>query len=432
MALDKSKIHGYALRLLSSRMRILADHGFYGMLLSHLTFNMDESLQTAATDGNKLYFSPDFLESISDSELDFVLMHEVLHVVLQHCMRYSDRNPDAFNIACDIVVNSNILKSCGGNVSKISVRSIGGELMHTAPDGKEGYLYTAEQVYEMLPRELKESKNGGQNINETDKSGSESSGQGSYGTGKNAKTGAGVDKYRKFQFDDHTRWEASEDIDNELCDKWAKHLEDAIRVITVTDPQNACGSLPAFAERLLTERSEAQTNWREVLCNFIQEEINDYSFTPPDKRFSEYDFFLPDLNACDETVKNLLFMIDTSGSMSDEMVTQAFDEVRGALTQFNGRLEGYLGFFDACVIEPKPFSSIEELEIIRPKGGGGTSFFAVFDYIREMEEPPCSIIILTDGYAAIPPESAAMDIPVLWVINNENVTPEWGKTVRIK
>jgi hypothetical protein len=47
------------------------------------------------------------------------------------------------------------------------------------------------------------------------------------------------------------------------------------------------------------------------------------------------------------------------------------------------------------------------------------------------EEPPVSIVILTDGYAPIPDESRAGGIPVLWIINNDSVTPPWGKIARI-
>ena len=50
-----------------------------------------------------------------------------------------------------------------------------------------------------------------------------------------------------------------------------------------------------------------------------------------------------------------------------------------------------------------------------------------------MNEPfPVSIIILTDGYAPFPEEEVSLDIPVLWVINNNEVTPPWGKIARIK
>ncbi|MBQ6677847.1 MAG: hypothetical protein IJM71_07350 [Clostridia bacterium] len=100
----------------------------------------------------------------------------------------------------------------------------------------------------------------------------------------------------------------------------------------------------------------------------------DYSFTPPDRRFDDTPFFFPDFNDKDDVVEDILFMIDTSGSMSDDMITAAYSEIKGAIDQYDGKLKGWLGFFDAAIVEPEPFESIEEFEIIRPKGGGGTDF----------------------------------------------------------
>ena len=92
-----------------------------------------------------------------------------------------------------------------------------------------------------------------------------------------------------------------------------------------------------------------------------------------------------------------------------------------------------IGFFDAEIFEPKPFSDENELKIIRPYGGGGTDFQIIFEYVHKYmsDEPPVSIIILTDGYAPFPQEKLSMGIPVLWVINNNDVTPPWGKIARI-
>lgn len=126
-------------------------------------------------------------------------------------------------------------------------------------------------------------------------------------------------------------------------------------------------------------------------------------------------------------------MIDTSGSMSDEMITVAYSEVKGAIDQYDGKLRGWLGFFDAAIIEPKPFANEEEFRVIKPAGGGGTDFQIIFEYVHEHmnDKPPASIIILTDGYAPFPKEHLAMGIPVLWLLNNEDVTPTWGKIARI-
>lgn len=126
-------------------------------------------------------------------------------------------------------------------------------------------------------------------------------------------------------------------------------------------------------------------------------------------------------------------MIDTSGSMSDDMITAAYSEIKGAIDQFNGKLKGWLGFFDAAVIEPKPFSDEGEFRIIQPEGGGGTDFEVIFEYVNNhmQDKPPVSIIILTDGYAPFPDEKVTGGIPVLWLLNNEGVNPPWGKVARI-
>ena len=160
----------------------------------------------------------------------------------------------------------------------------------------------------------------------------------------------------------------------------------------------------------------------------------DYSFTSPDRRYDESPFFLPDFNEKDDLVQDILFMINTSGSMSDDMITAAYSEVKGAIDQFDGKLKGWLGFFDAAIIEPKPFISIEEFKIIKPVGGGGTDFHIIFKYVHShmRDNLPASIIILTDGFAPFPKEKLSMGIPVLWLLNNEGVNPSWGKVARIK
>lgn len=159
MALSENKISEYVKRLLLSRMRILCNHGFYGLLLMHMTYAVSETVETACTDGVRITFGTEFLDTLSDGEIDFVMMHEILHVALQHCLRSKPGDPEAYNIAADIVVNSNILLENGGKVSSITLRKYGTS-MHIAPDGKEGCEYTAEQVYAMLPKKPGASGNG--------------------------------------------------------------------------------------------------------------------------------------------------------------------------------------------------------------------------------------------------------------------------------
>ena len=304
-------------RLLMSRMRILCNNGFYGLLLMHARIAVSDEQETVwVDDGDKITFNPDHLLNLSDAELDEVLIDEIIQIMLNHLGQKG--NPD-----------------------------------ESGYDVWRAYVFRAAEVM----------------------------------------------KSRRILAND-----------------------------------TGCGDIPESVQRYVDEIKNPQTDWRTVLNEFIQVDIVDYSFTPPDRRFGDSPFFLPDFNEKDERIEKVLFMIDTSGSMSDDTVTIVYSEVRGAIEQFGGKLEGWLGFFDGEVVEPKAFSNEEEFEIIRPKGGGGTNFENIFKYVNESmsSEEIMSIVILTDGYAPFPDERETHGTPVLWLITNEDVTPPWGKVTRIR
>ena len=395
MDLFENDIREFAERLKQSRTRILCNHGFYGILLIQMIYMVSDEVQTVCTDGVRIIFGKDFLEGLSDSELDFVLMHEILHIILRSCARPGTKDMDIYNTATEIVINSNILRDNRMKTSSITLNQYKTSI-HTAPDGKEGYEYTVKEVCDML-------------------------------AGKKAT----VTETAISGWDDHSRLEMLEK-DEFLQGVWIKRIQDAATAVEIRDPSNTRGLLPGCVGRMLKSLRKAQTDWRTILNEFIQEDINDYTFSPPDRRFEDNPFFLPDFSEKDDTVKDILFMIDTSASMSDEMITAAYSEVKGAIDEFNGKISGWLGYFDAEVVKPQPFNNEAELKKIRAFGGGGTSFAVIFEYIRHMtDKTPVSIIILTDGYAPFPQERVAGGIPVLWLLNNDNINPPWGKTARI-
>ena len=140
MEVSSHQINEYAKRLGYARIRILVRNGFYGLLLMHMLFSLDETCETVATDGKRICFSPAFLDTLKDSELDFVLCHEILHVALRHCFRARGKDKNVFDRACDIVVNSNILYSENGNLSAITTRRYG-VAAHTAGWERGSLLY---------------------------------------------------------------------------------------------------------------------------------------------------------------------------------------------------------------------------------------------------------------------------------------------------
>jgi predicted metal-dependent peptidase len=192
--------------------------------------------------------------------------------------------------------------------------------------------------------------------------------------------------------------------------------------------------LPMFAKRALKEFKNPQTDWRIILNDLIQLDPTDYSFCPPDKRFPESPFLIPDFNDMQERIANVYFFVDTSASIGTDELTVAYSEIKGAIEQFNNAIQGKLAFFDSSVKEPiRDFSDVDDLVKIKPIGGGGTNFHDIFKFIKnKVKELPEMIIILTDGQASYPVQADAMGIPVLWLINNEKVTPPWGKVARVK
>ena len=234
--------------------------------------------------------------------------------------------------------------------------------------------------------------------------------------------------------DDHDMWNKpkAQDKAQQKVQDWEGRLVEAAQVAE----HRRAGSVAGYMKRLIGNIVAPQKDWRVLLNEFVQPEIDDYSFNPPDRRFQDNDFFLPDLNDTVDVVKKIIFEVDTSGSIQEPELLASYSEIVGACNQFSGKLSGWIGFFDHVAYGLHSFENVTEVLNIKPEGGGGTSFYAPFEYINEYckDDDIAGIIILTDGFADWPKESIANGVPVLWLINNEEVKPPWGlyTTIKIK
>ena len=452
--LTKEEIVGITKRLQGIRQGLVRKTPFYAILLFGLRFSLDDMTERVYTDGERIAFNPDFLKSITDREVEFIMLHEVSHVALGHPFRriIAECDFELYDMACDIVVNSNIYQFTGKDKKYITIK---GKVMPHKICDKEGFLFTVEQVYEQLLSQRKktddnEEGNGKKTDDNEDGNGKKTDdkeeGNGKRDDsgkiqGKDGKDGRGSGKLSSDDgatIDDHSFWkgEDEEEISSTTWEARVMQTYETVKNLPKTGfgkQDNGWGDLPIFAERMYNEVASNKLDWRTLLNDFIQEDLCDYSFYPPDRRFGDSDFFLPDFNEKDERVENLLFMIDTSGSMTNDDIGEVYGEIKSAIEQFDGKIKGWLGFFDASVTEPKPFENEEEFKAIRIQGGGGTSFLPIFHYVRDnmQDKNVTSIIILTDGYAPYPEEYERMNIPVLWIVNNNDATPPWGMIARL-
>lgn len=399
----------YAERLFKARMKLMKSHSFYALLLISLKFGLDEEIGTAGTNGEEILFAPSFLDRLTDSELAFILLHEVLHVALKHHSRGSKYDKELYNVAADIVINSTILKS------GVSIKVDGRDSIHLTPDGREGHLFTTEEVYQMLL--IQAQSNSSQN-DEDDK------------TKKNKR------KRTKGFNDNHDTWEQNNNNSSKLAEKRLElAIYNAIKLSQQLAERGFCaGNIPLEVERTITSMGKTTLDWRTILHDFIQLSVTDYTFNPPDRRFNEQDFFFPDLAPSEESVSDILFMIDTSGSVSEEELSSVFAEIKSAINQFDGWFSCEVGFFDTEVKSVDKIECIEDIKKLKPKGFGGTEFACIFEYIKNnmYDNLPKALVVLTDGYSWFPPEKDTLNLPILWILTGEYVNDDipYGRVIK--
>lgn len=322
---------------------------------------------------------------------------------------------EKWNYACDYVIHSNMMQFLNSsNNSGAKSKLIMPESALYDPQFDD---MSAEEVYNKLKSNYKESAKFGPQSRTAE----QMRGSGNGGNGSGDGDGFGD------VLDDHSKWYNNKTQKN----KEAKSTEWDEHVIVAAEAMRGkmAGNLPGFLKRILKDLTEPQKNWRILLQEFCQQGINDYSFNPPDRRYSDCDFFLPDFNDTIDIVKDLLFFVDMSGSMDDRQVVACFSEINGAIHQFSGKLFGKVGFFDHIAYGLTDFEDVDDdITKIRPKGGGGTSFHAPFEYINKhlKDENITGIVILTDGICSFPEESIANGVPVLWVFTNGFKEAPWG------
>lgn len=471
MKLKSFKLQIMRNKITDSRSRLLENAPLFSLLLMHLDFYATDDIKTACAVGRGLYFRPSYLEKLYEYEVDLLLCHLVTHILMGDMNNDIKEESETYHHACDIV-NNNVLSEyidirpsyphfgklqmdfpyyinseCADamtvfsallyriedfpeNIAKRMLIDTAALWHKDTSEPCDAILFLERDKHELYYT-ASEKENTEENCGKDGKDEKDGNGEGNAAAvlpiTNNGKLGELSMRALSITNGDSTGH--SNDDMSEL----GEIIKSVLMSISATCGKGV-GNAAALEKRILGNVTKTKNDWRKLLSEFVQEEVCDYSFSPPDRRFFDSPFMLPDFNDNDTSIKNILFMVDTSGSMCDDDVAAAYGEILGAVNQFGGKLCGKVGFFDTKVTKPKPFVSEEDIKKILPYGGGGTSFFTVFEYISsEMsDDPPSSIIILTDGDAEFPEESAAKGIPVLWLINNDYVTPPWGRCIRME
>ncbi len=98
-------------RLTKARTQLMLDSPFLGNLVLRLPLIAADSwCKTSATDAKNFYYNPSFIDSLENSQIKFVLIHEALHCALTHFARRGNRSKHKWDLACDFAINPLLLK----------------------------------------------------------------------------------------------------------------------------------------------------------------------------------------------------------------------------------------------------------------------------------------------------------------------------------
>lgn len=363
-------------RLTKAVISLIRLQPFYGVLAMRLDRVADANLRfkTLATDGEKLYYDPGWVMAQSPDVLESGVAHEVVHCALQHMYRRGARNPMRWNQAIDYATNW-MLHESGFTIP-------GGWLINPQFAG-----LSAEQIYNLLPDEEEDEEGGGQ--------------------------GPGG-----ISFDGHMDAPATEEAAND----WE------VATLQAAEQQRKAeqGTLPASIERLLKRITAPKVDWRSVLQRFARGGAkDDFSWVRPNRAYMSLGLILPGLYS--ETVEDVTTVIDTSGSITDEILA-AFGSEIGDIHATVSPVTLRSMYCDADVNHVDEFDPHDQF-FVKPHGGGGTDFRPPFAWLEAHDKQPTCLIYLTDGYGPFP--AAAPSYPVLWVMTTD-VVPPWGEHVRIE
>ena len=106
------KLDAIETKLTAARAKLILDKPFLGALVLRLPLAAADPnwCATTATDARKFYYNPQFIDSPSMAQTQFMLAHEALHCALSHFARRQHRVQHRWDLACDYAINPLLLE----------------------------------------------------------------------------------------------------------------------------------------------------------------------------------------------------------------------------------------------------------------------------------------------------------------------------------
>ena len=353
-----------------------------------------DDISTACTNGRDVFYGREFCKTLTEKELNFLVMHEAMHKAYRHLTTWKHlwkEDPQCAGAACDYVINQQ-LADYDPKQTMLSMIECG--LIDEAYRGMN-----TQQIYDIL-RKKKQGRKPGE-------------------------TGDGP-----ISFDEHD-FEGAENISEEEKKTLTRQIEDALR-----QGGMLAGKLGANGDKQFDELVDPKVDWREVFrdwCKAVAAGRDRSTWRKPNRRFLHNDIIMPSMEAV--TIGRIAVCIDTSGSIGSKELAEFFSEVVAICKDVTP--EGVdLLYWDTSIASHEVYSQDmlgSILTTTKPKGGGGTDPDCIPVYIKKEKMDPVCVVILTDGYIGKCKEELWQGLaPTLWVVTeNKGWTPPYGQAVNM-
>ncbi len=460
------------------KRKMLVKYPFFGSVVANVEYKEKNDIETAATDGEVIYYNTDFLQSLSVDEQTFVFAHEVCHIAFNHILRSEGKNHKLWNIATDGVINQ-FLKKDGLSIPQGGV------------DIPEAINYDAEKLYEKLLKEHQQNQQNNQSSNQNSSNnnqGSSSSQSTSENNSQSQQSSSSSNesnnnsndskensqskdregssqskeenKEKNAGHDSHSMWDdavkrskekqkkSKESKDSKKNNDNSKESKAKSEIEKKQEELEKMGEKDAFdknreekkkelerlKEELSRKASQAGTtsngnvrevgnignakpliDWRYVLKETIKYDV-DWSY-----RNAMVEDGVVMANLEEIPMPETEIVLDTSESVSVTLLKNFLKECKNILK--HSKLK--VGCFDTEFYGFTEIRTEEDIDNMRFEGNGGTNFnTAVNAFSNRVENK----IIFTDGYAPMPKKA----IDAVWLVyGDRKIQPPGGKVIYI-
>ncbi|HHD74366.1 MAG TPA: hypothetical protein ENL00_00880 [Nitratifractor sp.] len=365
-------------KLTKAKSQLTNKYPYFGMLASRLKHESNSEIRFYASNGSRFIYNPDFIEQCSLDELFFILTNSVMHHILAHQQRKLKRRGGLWQLATDYAINA-MLKRNGLTIPK------------GANYDKAFKNMYAEEIYEELKK-----RNYTEEVDSFDQEPP---------TNQTQEKPFSLLNRKNLSEKEEQEWEYAATISKELAMKKSV--------------------MPLGFERFAKKIKSKNIDWRFELYNAINRHMrNNYSFMPPNKKHIYRGIALPSLSS--DTL-SLVVAIDTSGSINDELLGAFIDEFKSIMNNFPTIIIELI-IADAKVHAHHTFRSGDKMNFSL-KGGGGTDYRPVFEYISARLPMSSMLLYFTDGEGIYPKITPSYE--VLWALSQKRAKIPFGRSIVI-